>query len=152
MPFWDHAARNNQKQQNQLDCYLKAWKIQRYNGFKLYISLLKRWGSWGFKFSECSPFIAHLPHYALLRNIHVFCRSFGITRRGNMFLRVASFFPSAKINLAIGFVHAKDGGFPACATLSRGLHAQFATNGISIGCAPCGDAEHCSINYILGCA
>lgn len=69
-----------------------------------------------------------------------------------MFLRVASFFPSAKINLAIGFVHEKDGGFTACATLSRGLHAQFATNGISIGCAPCGDAEHCSINCILGCA
>lgn len=128
--------------------------MQRYNGFKLYISLLKRWEVEEiFKFSGCSPFITHLPHYALLWNIHVFCRSFGITRRGNMFLRLASFFfPFAKINLAIGFVHEKAGGFPACATLSRGLHAQFAANGVSIGCAPCGDAEHCSINCILGCA
>lgn len=130
--------------------------MQRYNGFKLYISLLKRWEVEDLSSVDVvlSLLTCHITHYCGIST----CSAVLLESRDveMCFLDSPLFFfffsPSAKINLAIGFVHEKDGGFPACATLSRGLHAQFAANVISIGCAPCGDAEYCSINCILGCA
>lgn len=127
--------------------------MQRYSGFKLYISLLKRWEVQDSSSVDVllSLLTCHITHYYVIFT----CSAVLLESRDVEMCFLDSppfFFPSVKINLAIGFVHEKDGGFPACATLSRGLHTQFAANGIPIGCAPCGDAEHCSINCILGCA